>query len=95
MRRTLIGLATATILAVPLITLTAVPAGSASTSDPYCFQSSTGRYIGSAPSGSQVPMNTDCIVEFARINYEDIGGVGYYEYEAVTGPNVDLCLKEG
>jgi hypothetical protein len=95
MRRTLIALAAATTLAVPLITLLAVPAASASTSDPYCYQNTYyGLYIGSAPKDDQVPMNSTCRVEFTRINYEDIGTVGYYEYKNDSGPDVGLCLKE-
>jgi hypothetical protein len=59
MRRTLIALAAATTLAVPLITLLAVPAASAGTSD-YCFLVNftppvSSLYIGSAPKGDQVP----------------------------------------
>jgi hypothetical protein len=93
MPRTLIALAAATALAVPLI---AVPAASASTSDPYCFYNEmTLQYIASAPISSQVPMTTTCNVTFDRINFEKLRGVGYYEYKVATGPqeNMDLCLK--
>jgi hypothetical protein len=97
MRRTLIALAAATTLAVPLITLTAVPAASASTYIYGFYNKTTEQYIGSASGGSgdQVPMNTDFIVGFVRINYEVIDGVGFYEYQARTGPEKDLglCLK--
>jgi hypothetical protein len=84
----LAGVAAAAVLA-------AVPAVSAAAADIYCFEDTSALlYIGSTTSGNLVPLNQVCRVQFVRINYHELSGIGFYEYQVAAGPNIGLCLKE-
>jgi hypothetical protein len=91
--RKLMALAAAAGIAIAAAAMfVAVPAASASSS--YCFENKlTGDYVGSTTSGNLIPWNDICRVTFTRINYHDISGEGYYEYEANSGPGEGLCIK--
>jgi hypothetical protein len=85
----LAGVAAAAVLAA----VPALPAAAAASS--YCFEdTSTDLYIGSTTSGNLVPLNQVCRVEFVRVNYHELSGIGFYEYKVDAGPNQGLCLKE-
>jgi hypothetical protein len=95
----LMALAAAGITIVAAAMFAGIPAASANAS--YCMLDETAlngspAWVGSNTSGSLIPFNygNNCVVEYTRINYHDFSNVGYYEYQATTGPDVGLCIKE-